>query len=56
MEAGGSREAYNYTAIDANDEVEPRLHGEIEVGVAQDLEAVPVALFLLRSRVPVEAR
>lgn len=38
---------YNDSSVDSHDEVEPRLHGKLQVGVSQDLEAEEPLLLLL---------
>lgn len=49
---------YNHPPVDANDKVEPRLDGQVGVGVAQDLEAKGAVVVAggRRQRLAVEAR
>ena len=49
--------SYNRSSINANNEVKPGLDGQIQVGVAQDLEAEGALLLLpLLLNVTVQAR
>ena len=51
------RVPYNHAAVDADDKVEPRLDGELRVGVAQHLEPKGAVVLLgCRRRVAIEAR
>lgn len=43
----GLPSTYNDSSVDAHDKVEPRLHGQLRVGVAQDLEAEEALLLIL---------
>ncbi len=47
---------YNRAPVDANYEVEPWFHAQLEVCVAQHLESIAVTFALLWSGVAVEAR
>lgn len=44
---GAAQPTYNDSSVDAHDKVEPRLHGQLRVGVAQDLETKEALLLVL---------
>lgn len=46
---------YNHAPIDSNHKVEPRLNGELEIGVAEDLEPKCAMILFGRRGIPVEA-